>query len=152
MRLIKSNNSHSAAVAQQNSRTLVESPAAGARAPTWTSPVRCSSTPATGSCRKWLFLRLSRARLSPEKTPRGRLRSRLAFRNNSCSDGMESKVPGSTSRISLYSKYRYLQTAEVLGRKATHTRSVLLTNTRNAAQVGAELPSHQVTQCASAVT
>lgn len=73
-------------------------------APTFTRPVRCSSTPSIGSCRRWLFLRLSRARLTPENTPRGRLRSRLAFRNNSWRDGMESKVPGSTSRISLYSK------------------------------------------------
>lgn len=76
--------------------------------PTCTSPVRCSRTPAIGRCRRWLFLRLRRDRLTLEKTPRGRLRSRLALRKSSCSDGMESKVPGSTSCISLYSKYRYL--------------------------------------------
>lgn len=76
--------------------------------PTCTSPVRCSRTPAIGRCRRWLFLRLRRDRLTLEKTPRGRLRSRLALRKSSCSDGMESKVPGSTSWISLYSKYRYL--------------------------------------------
>lgn len=72
--------------------------------PTWTNPVRCSSTPTIGSCRRWLFLRLSRDRFTPEKTPRGRLCSRLALRNNSWREGMESKVPGSTSLISLYSK------------------------------------------------
>lgn len=53
---------------------------------------------------------------------------------------MESKVPGSTSRISLYSKYRNLQKVDVLLQE--RTRGFLLRTRRNGTKLAAELSEH----------